>query len=806
MTQLRETIWAMNNRSVSLDMLKAKLAEFTQRFNNSEQKITVALFASNPDSELGPTKTINVFRACQEAVNNAVKYAHFSELSIELRQKVEDLEITITDNGKGFNPSDELNKGYGLASMKQRLEEVNGQFLLKSNPELGTVITLTLPLGMLNANQKTFLPMCLKNKLALLFIGISGVLTAQSQDSLRLLLSKTTVKTDRFEMLMALSSEWMYQNLDSAKTYFEEANRLALKMDDEKALIEVANQRGNYLQRTSKDAEALKVYKEAIERSLAIGYDTGLAKLYNNVGLIYTQQAQYDLAFKEFLNANIYEEKNNNLKGLAQGLNNMGVVLYYQGEIEKSLEYFKQSVATHEQRKDPKSAKQGYNNIGAIYESLKEYQSALEYYNRALAIAQEINDFGEEAQGYNNIAGIYMAQKKFDKALFNYQKSKEINEDSKDYYSLVTNYVNLAKLYFELEKLEQCQTYFKLGLDLAKRNNYKKLEYEMYAQMAEFYKAAGLFGEAYNYLTLYHNAKDSVYNSDKAATIAEMQTKYETVEKEKALAENQAALSTQILKTKQRTFWLVTLAITALLIVIVGVQLIKQQRQKQTQLKNEAKLKNELAKAELKNRLEEERVRISRDLHDHIGAQLTIISSQLDNLSFKEADQQRKLIYDKISDHTRETMSQLRETIWAMNNEAVSLKMLMAKLKGFSQKLASPQRQIEITNHVPEHLTLSPAQTISVFRVCQEAINNAVKYAEFSKLEITATGQNEELKISLKDNGVGFKADEATLAGYGLGNMKERMEQVQGKLLIESLINQGTTVSLSLTVNTPNYV
>ena len=111
-----------------------------------------------------------------------------------------------------------------------------------------------------------------------------------------------------------------------------------------------------------------------------------------------------------------------------------------------------------------------------------------------------------------------------------------------------------------------------------------------------------------------------------------------------------------------------------------------------------------------------------------------------------------------------------------------------------------------VLNGANQKAQLGPSQTINVFRVRQEAINNAVKYGQFSLLTIQASYQNEELHIVLKDNGVGFTADAQSQRGYGLTNMEVRMQEVKGSLRVQSALNKGTEITLRLRLNTPFYV
>jgi signal transduction histidine kinase len=89
--------------------------------------------------------------------------------------------------------------------------------------------------------------------------------------------------------------------------------------------------------------------------------------------------------------------------------------------------------------------------------------------------------------------------------------------------------------------------------------------------------------------------------------------------------------------------------------------------------------------------------------------------------------------------------------------------------------------------------------------VCQEAINNALKYAQFDNLHIKIEQEGRSFSVEIKDDGIGIDP-EAIQNGMGLANMKERIEQIGGSFELKSTPNHGTSVKLSLAVNTPIVV
>src|SRR5690606_39925992 len=150
--------------------------------------------------------------------------------------------------------------------------------------------------------------------------------------------------------------------------------------------------------------------------------------------------------------------------------------------------------------------------------------------------------------------------------------------------------------------------------------------------------------------------------------VEEISTKYETAEKEKQIAEKELAL-------KIRNQWIFGLVALAVIIGLIGFLLYKQQLLKNIQQKKDNELKLALEKIESQNKLQEQRLSISRDLHDNIGAQLSFIVSAIDTIKYYVSDKNEQLTsrLDNVSVFAKETIQELRDTIWAMNKPGITI-------------------------------------------------------------------------------------------------------------------------------------
>jgi len=148
-----------------------------------------------------------------------------------------------------------------------------------------------------------------------------------------------------------------------------------------------------------------------------------------------------------------------------------------------------------------------------------------------------------------------------------------------------------------------------------------------------------------------------------------------------------------------------------------------------------------------------------------------------------------------------EVISACRETIWALNKEEVSLQEFFDKLKSFAQKQADLNTETTLKFKEAdgnEQLFLGPAEALHLFRICQEALTNALKYANASLLEIEMKTDQNKYIISIADNGNGFDINNInTTLHYGLENMKHRAKEISCVLTIDTKQNEGTTITIT---------
>lgn len=221
--------------------------------------------------------------------------------------------------------------------------------------------------------------------------------------------------------------------------------------------------------------------------------------------------------------------------------------------------------------------------------------------------------------------------------------------------------------------------------------------------------------------------------------------------------------------------------------------------------------KEKQARLALENKLtlQYEKERISRDLHDSVGSQLTIVATSLDAatyLAHKQKLEPQKL--EKINENVREAVQNLRDTIWATHQSSISLDSFDKRLRNYALKAIEDKLEVSIHFSLSNPaITISSMQAINLFRVIQEAIQNILKHARATQINIRCEQTEEKISLTINDNGIGIAEDRTkTTDSYGLQNMQSRINEINGELRITSIASSGTTINIELPIYTANAV
>ncbi|MGV3640463.1 MAG: ligand-binding sensor domain-containing protein [Adhaeribacter sp.] len=239
-----------------------------------------------------------------------------------------------------------------------------------------------------------------------------------------------------------------------------------------------------------------------------------------------------------------------------------------------------------------------------------------------------------------------------------------------------------------------------------------------------------------------------------------------------------------------KTWWflaLLALVITAL--VVAG-----------TRLYTLLKLRQQKRRLETDYRLQQERERIARDLHDNVGSNLAYIINSLEDLQSpaKAPSPANTNAHHDLREFTKQTITQLRETIWAIRQDNITIRELGTKIQKLIWQLSShrPDFEYEVNISGNQDAILTPVQALNLFRIAQEALNNVFKHSQSTCLLVSLqVNTAQQLELKLEDKGIGFDpGQQSQEEQYGLNNMQERARELGAYFRINSQPGKGTLI------------
>jgi len=402
----------------------------------------------------------------------------------------------------------------------------------------------------------------------------------------------------------------------------------------------------------------------------------------------------------------------------------------------------------------------------------KKYKEALKWVQSAIAIAE-----------------------------LNYKKTANESELNTYYYEQATHYNNLSTIAYQLGEFSKAEILFDKSFYFATKSQNAEKMRDYYQHRYLFNRKRNNLKETAKYQEKYITLRDSVFDIERAQNFAELETKYQSEKTEKELLKSKAVALESETEIKKKNFQFILLFVFIFGIVLISYLIYRQQKLKQKQQEQEFELKSAISTIENQSKLQEQRLNISRDLHDNIGAQLTFIISSVDNIKYAFDIDNPKLDnkLTTISSFAKETIVELRDTIWAMNSNEITFEDLEIRINNYIEKAKEAKNQISFSFAIDPVLKtqkLTSIQGMNIYRTIQEAVNNSIKYADATVISINVKTDNDQTKITIQDNGIGF--EQTTIQkGNGLKNMQKRIEEIDGEFILISG-NEGTKIIILL--------
>ena len=613
-----------------------------------------------------------------------------------------------------------------------------------------------------------------------------------------------TTKNDSTKVAVYNQIVWKYLFSDKvkAKELLDTSEKIALATNQKFGYNSVLGIKGIYYDVNGNSDSAKYFFEKALEYSKKHKFLVHEEHTLNNLGMYNWNQGNFEKALNYYFESIRVNQKNpeNKRGNVDASYNNIGLIYQEMHLYDKAIKYHLKSLEIRKKRKYIAAQIHSYNNLGFCYKELNQLQKARASFEMSITLSKQINPGNEYYNAIEGLASIEFREENYKKALDLYLQSlnrpQEVPMNAKEKINL---YSNLSAVYVNLKQPKEALKYGELCLsELQLSSENKEYEVEVYKSLAQAYYMIGNVEKGSFYNEEFYNKTTQKFKEESAKSFQELEIKYETERKEKDLAQEKVKVAERELRIKNKNNLLLISGFVILSILLLSWLFLSQQKFKNKQLQKEKELSEALLKIESNNRLQEQRLAISRDLHDNIGAQLTFIISSIDSLKMFLTNGEDKIIQklSNISQFTKETITELRDTIWAMNKDEILVEDFKTRISNFIEqaKVSLQGISFEFTCHLPKETSFNSKDGMNIYRIIQESVNNAIKHAKATKIEVVVSKVNQKIEVIIKDNGNGFDIENNSL-GNGLNSIKKRALESNCELKIESN-SSGTTVSL----------
>jgi signal transduction histidine kinase len=633
--------------------------------------------------------------------------------------------------------------------------------------------------------------------LLLLFLMVTalGVRANKKVDSLTLLLKQQNTHSQKLQLLLQLCELNRSYALDDFWSYATQAKQLAEQQNDKISLAECDFYLALYYYRHSKVDSTLS-FLEALKK-IPITNEHQRRILQNKAAVLHAgllmkqnrqQEAQqlYYTTLEKAIAAKDSATYLYTLNGI--GWSNMELARY-----KEAIQWFQKAIQTPISEQYEKHKSIPYINLAACYGSENKIDSAAWSVRNGLKIARKYDDLFSLANGLNILGNVYIVEKNIPEAIRCLQEATATREHIGDPFFIVSDMMQLALVYASNKQFDTAITIANTAIRIA---NEKKLDAKMpylYNTRADIYVMQGDYKQAYENVEAVLKYREEAYQNASVKELEELKIKYQTSLKEATIQKQQFELT----RKNYMLFGSVALLVLMCLLAVLVFRNVKHRTALKLQ-KALATQREESARAILDVE-EKERTRFARDLHDGLGPMLSAVKYNLSGISDKieQLNEEDKTVFKKAIHILDESCKEVRLVSHNIMPNALLKKGLSNAIEEFMGKIDNQKLRVNM------HLSgiekrLNPKIEIAAYRVIQECVNNTIKHAEATQLDLSVVKDADGLSVTVEDNGKGFNPSLVMKNGIGLNNMIARVHYLKGEIEIDSRIGNGTLIAFHI--------
>lgn len=583
-----------------------------------------------------------------------------------------------------------------------------------------------------------------------------------------------------------LMSVYQHENhLDSARYYLDQLAAFSKKNPgDKKASFHYYSASGLFYKNQSKYNQALPFLKQALALVDRKDDQANYAGQLLNIGNTYNSMGEFRNAADYHLKSLTLFEEIKHERGQSFALQSLGNDFYELGQYRTAENYLLRSEKMKTRLGDKRGEMTSWMTLGCVYQQSGRYEGALKYFNHALARSRELKIPLHEGRALFNLGSLAKTMKRFDEARTYLNESMRLSLQAGDSVTVARIKTYLVSLAEDAERMKNHEQSLLDNISISMEKGANTQTAEGHLQLAAWYASQKQFEDAFYHLQKGHQLKDSLTSDAVLVQMKTLEEEHQNEKRERQISLLKKDQELQALALSRQRIVIFSTALALVLVIVIGLLLVNRYR----------------AINKAKRLIEIERVRnnLARDLHDDIGSTLSSINIMSQVALVEKGNPETYL--QRIGNQSARIMDDLGDMVWSINPRNDSIEHVVNRMQEFAAEIFEFKAiEYEFKVNLAEGVVLTPEQRKNFFLIFKESINNAAKYSEATFVEITLGQHRNVLGMRVKDNGRGF--DERTVReGNGLRNMRDRAKELNGSLLLTSIVRQGTTVELKLPI------
>lgn len=576
-------------------------------------------------------------------------------------------------------------------------------------------------------------------------------------------------------------------NLDTLDAYIRQV--ALFRPFTAKEMFQIDIGRVYYYMRAGRTDSCLMIIERNLKELYKSKSGMELLALYEILhGSVLLRKNNHKEALDKYFAALNLAERSRNANLQIRALNGIGWVYMEMPQYTEAIKWLRKALDVPGRKLPENNFCPVYSNLASCYGALGIYDSANYYVEQAIAYSRAYEDFTSEANSLVIKANIVLSEGRPAEAITLLKQTIALRKTLNDPYYILSDLCILSNIYASTGNTDQGLSAAAEAMRIARKYNilaklpmvYTSFETN-YARRRDYRRLADVYEE--------HLAvKDSVYRKALAEELAEKEARYDTEKKEKEIARQKL-----VIQHEQDSRKVMLFSLYGIVLLIGAGSVLFLQRNRSAQ---QRKAFGAILAAEQK-----ERIRIARDLHDSIGQMLSVVKMNVSNIHYQAVGEEKRQAGNTLA-IVDQTIQELRHISHNLIPEELSF--------GLVNALEEMGRKINEAGTTQVQLTIADDWTarkfhkqfeLSLYRIIQELLSNMLKHAEASAVCIALAWKENNILLSVTDNGKGF--DTGTIKeseGLGWKNVSGRVKLLNGRMIVQSEKIKGTQIEITIPI------